>query len=182
MKIEKEFTADKHFLYTSEGEKVPTDDMSVFEISDQNAADVASVVAGITEGKMYTVSDRPVVLEISGKTVEPEEGMYNEAFLAYLREILKSFDEYGLHAIISPVAGADLANPAAAELFTAAAKHIARRIKDCRSVIGFTIPDTAAENEDFVSAYIQELQKKHSQYVFFAREKTDGFYNDVVLY
>ena len=97
---------------------------------------------------------------------------YNEEFLAHLRDELKSLEAKSEFVFIEPRLDVDCG----AEQFTAAMKHTARRIKDCVSVIGFSIPEEIAETADF---YREELSAKHAHYCFFCKKPLK---DDVVLY
>ncbi len=88
---------------------------------------------------------------------------YNEEFLANLRDWLKLLEGKNSFAIMTPVIDIELKDKKADLI--ASFKHCARRIKDCTSVIGFSIPD-AADKETF----IKELSEKHKEYVFFSND------------
>ena len=133
------------------------------------------------EKKLFKISggDEVAILPEMAKSVrwsdvEPQADVYNEEFLAKLRDELKSLEEKNSFVFIEPVfdkgANADKAQ------FTAAMKHTARRIKDCVSVIGFAIPEEMLSDVD---TYCAELSAKHAQYCFFCKKSLKS---DVVLY
>jgi hypothetical protein len=59
--------------------------------------------------------------------IEPEDGGYDEAFLANLRKELKARGE---DVVLEPIRDKDAGD------FTAAVVHLTRRVKDCEKVIG----------------------------------------------
>ncbi len=160
MKIQAEFSAKNNKLYKlSDGSEVSLESVV-------NADSPFDAGTKFEQGKIHCVN-------LPWKLVEPAPESYNEEFLAGLRDFLKNLEENSTYAIIVPET-----EPSAtlSENFTAAMKHSARRIKDCKSVIGFAIPKAMCENaeKDGISAinnYIEELSVKHEHYVFFA--KTD---------
>lgn len=102
--------------------------------------------------------------------VEMADGQYNEEYLASLREVLKSMESNNMDVIIVPV----LSGSKTLDIlqFTASMAHTARRIKDCKSVIGFALPDDAAKSKEDISSFIDALSVKHPQYVYFCSKKT----------
>lgn len=131
----------------------------------------------VKESKLYTVGGEAVSTEgkafpVKWSDVEGGEGEYNEDFLAKLRDDLKALEEKGEFVFVEPV----FDKSAGTEQFTAAMKHCARRIKDCVSVIGFSIPEEVVAQRD---SYIEEMSAKHSHYCFFCK-KDSG--KDIVLY
>ncbi len=110
--------------------------------------------------------------EVNWSTVELEDEIYNEEFLADLRDKLKVLDESGKFAIITMKADKPLTSPEQLELFTNAFNHTARRIKDCVSVTGMAFPaELTAMGESAVESFIETLSKKHAQYVYFTSDK-----------
>ncbi len=140
--------------------------------------------------KVFEVKDR-VLYKIGGEAVpttgmaktvawsqvEPVAESYDEAFLAALREELKALEEDKKFVYIDAVF--DREDAAAA--FTAAMKHCARRIKDCVSVAGFSIPDALTKDGfaegSSAAEFIAELSQKHGQYVFFCKNAPEGLVN-----
>ncbi len=114
---------------------------------------------------------------VAWSQVEPIPGEYDESFLAALREELKVLDAQGLFVYIDAVYDGD----GDAAQFIAAMKHCARRIKDCVSVAGFSVPDRLADggfaDGSAASEYMRELSQKHGQYVYFCKKSAP----DVVL-
>lgn len=93
---------------------------------------------------------------------------YNEAFLASLREKLKTAADSRF--VIAPTAEKPLSSIDDALEMTAAFKHCARRIKDCENVAGFEIPGEFSALEraaDLEENFAKELAEKHPQYVFY---------------
>lgn len=131
----------------------------------------------VKESKLFTIAGEPVQLEgkvypVKWSDVEAGEGEYNEDFLAKLRDELKALEEKSQFVFIEPVYDKE----GGYEQFTAAMKHCARRIKDCVSVIGFSIPNEVLEQKSF---YIEELSAKHAHYCFFCKENAG---TEIVLY
>ncbi len=105
------------------------------------------------------------------KTGEEE---YDENFLASFREELKNIEEKNIWIIINwdfakPTWGGD-------ELINGieAAKHTARRIKDCKNVIGFEIAgDVSAQIQ---TALAETLTPKHKHYMYFAQKPESPYF------
>lgn len=113
-----------------------------------------------------------MALPVKWSDVEHENEVYDEEYLAKLREKLKSLEEKKVFVFIEPV----FDKKAGAEQFTSAMKHTARRIKDCVSVIGFALPEEVIQDAEF---FIEELSAKHAQYCFFCKKPLK---DDIVLY
>lgn len=136
----------------------------------------------VKDSKLFKISGEEVKIQpqmiksVKWSDVEGDPEVYNEEFLAKLREELKALEEKNEFVLIEPV----FDKSADYEQFTAAMKHTARRIKDCVSVIGFSIPEeiltNTNENKDY---YIEEMSAKHAQYCFFCKKALS---DSVVLY
>lgn len=125
----------------------------LFEVKGSQLYKISGEKFAITEENIRTVR---------WSDVEGEAEVYNEEYLAQLRDELKALEEKNHFVIIEPVFDKNCP----AEQFTAAMKHTARRIKDCVSVIGFALPSEIEAEKDF---YIEELSAKHAQYCFFSK-------------
>ncbi|MDE7390925.1 MAG: hypothetical protein K2M90_00450 [Treponemataceae bacterium] len=116
------------------------------------------------------VSADGMARRVAWSQVEPTPGEYDEAFLAALRDELKALDARGAFVYIDAVYDRD----GEAAQFAAAMKHCARRIKDCVSVAGFSVPERLADGgfaDDSAAAdYMRELSQKHGQYVYFCKK------------
>lgn len=128
----------------------------------------------VKENKLYKIADNLLVnveslkkIEILWSTIELEDELYNEEFLASLRDELKTLENQNIFAVIVPVIDKPLNNNEDFELFVNTCNHIARRIKDCVSVAGFEIPGEI----DDIQTFIEVLSKKHEQYVYFSKNK-----------
>lgn len=153
MKLEALFTAKDNSLFTVEGQAVALDSEN-------------RIQAGENFIPMPLKIDAPLFIDVAWTLVGMDEESYNEAFLANLRDYLKLMEEKKQFAVIVPVADSDAGSPDKKEAFTASMKHCARRIKDCVSVIGFSIPQEADSGY-----FCDELSQKHSHYVFFSRDE-----------
>ena len=138
----------------------------------------------VKENKLYKIDDNSPFaaeqlqkIEILWSKVELEDEIYNEEFLASLRDDLKSLEVQGKFAVLVPIIDKPLENAEQIESFTNACNHTARRVKDCISVAGFEIPAEISDFQDF----IEILSKKHAQYVYFSHNKeiTDS---SIVIY
>ncbi|MGP1587086.1 MAG: hypothetical protein ACTTHG_01945 [Treponemataceae bacterium] len=105
-----------------------------------------------------------VIFPIEAQCILTEEDeVFNEQFLAVLRKVFKSAQDYDIQISIKPVyKNIDY------ERLTACMKHCARRLKNCEQLTGFTLP----ENDEFKSEkvrnyFIGELSEKHPHYKFF---------------
>ena len=138
----------------------------------------------VKQNKLYKIDDNSPVdteqlqkIEILWSKVELEDEIYNEEFLASLRDELKSLEVSGKFVILVPVIDKPLENSEQIESFTNACNHTARRVKDCISVAGFEIPAEITDYQNF----IEVLSKKHAQYVYFSHNKEIGD-SSIVVY
>ena len=138
----------------------------------------------VKQNKLYKISDSSQVdtstlkrVEIPWSTVEIEDEVYNEEFLALLRDQLKKMEDAGIFAVLVPVIDKPLDNPEQTELFINAFNHTARRVKDCISVAGFELPSELKTPQDFMDT----LAIKHAQYVYFTKSE-NPLSDSIVVY
>ncbi len=138
----------------------------------------------VKENKLYKISDNTVVdtatlkqIQIPWSKVEMEDEMYNEEFLASLRDQLKDMEPAEQYAILIPIVDKPLETAEQIELFINAYNHTARRVKDCTSVVGFELPQELNAPQDFIDA----LAVKHAQYVYFSKAENSPL-PSIVLY
>ena len=134
--------------------------------------------------KLYKIADGSEVdtstlkkINIPWTTVEMEDGIYNEEFLALLRDQLKKMEEAGQFAVLVPAADKPLETPEQEEAFTAAFNHTARRVKDCASVAGMELEPKLKDKQGFMDT----LAIKHAQYVYFTKAE-NPLSDDIVIY
>ena len=134
--------------------------------------------------KLYKISDNSEVdtstlkrIDIPWSTVELDDEIYNEEFLASLRDQLKSLEEAGTFAVLVPVADKALDSAENEEAFINAYNHTARRVKDCSSVAGFELIPQLKDKQ----AFMDTLAIKHAQYVYFTKAE-NPLSDDIVLY
>ncbi len=155
MKIEAQFLCKNSRLYTLDGSEVLLDETVYIP-----AEDFISLTA--EENKFYGI-------RIPFTKIGTDEDSYNEEFLASLRDALKELEEKSAFAFIIPVCDETLTEETR-ENFTASYKHCARRIKDCKNLMGFAVPPEADEE-----TFVEELSKKHDHYVFFTEKDKSEF-------
>lgn len=114
-----------------------------------------------------------VKIDINWSAIELEDEVYNEELLAQLRDNLKKLDENNHFAIINPIVDKQISSYDDADLFINACNHMARRIKDCESVIGLELPDQIFA-QDAAADFMDTLSKKHANYVFFANKSNES--------
>ena len=150
MKIEAQFISRQNVLFSLDEKECSLKDCSIIKASPGNLPSALE--------KTFSI------LQIDWSDIGKDEGSYNEAFLADLREFLKSQEEQKRYAIIEPITK-DAIKQGSNESISliASAKHCARRIKDCTSVIGFVVPAQCAAQD-----FIDELKQKHGHYIFFS--------------
>ena len=119
------------------------------------------------------LSNEFVKIDINWSAIELEDEVYNEELLAQLRDNLKKLDEKNHFAIINPIADKQISSYDDADLFINACNHMARRIKDCESVIGLELPDQIFA-QDAAADFMDTLSKKHANYVFFANNSNES--------
>ena len=134
--------------------------------------------------KLYKITDGSEVdtstlkrIEIPWTTVEMEDEIYNEEFLALLRDQLKKMEDAGIFAVLVPLADKALDTPEQEEAFINAFNHTARRIKDCISVAGFELAPQLKDKQ----AFMDTLAIKHAQYVYFTKAE-NPLSDDIVVY
>ena len=156
----------------------------LYKIADDSLVDLKDIQC--LSAKALTYNTNPYsMIEIPWSTVEIEEGLYNEDFLAGLRDFFKKFDEKDQFVIIKPIADKPLATEEDYEAFTAAFNHTARRIKDCTSMIGMELTkellSKGFEEGSPAATFIETLAIKHDHYVYFAKkENCPSAQNDAV--
>ena len=119
------------------------------------------------------LSNEFVKIDINWSSIELDDEVYNEELLAQLRDNLKKLDENNHFAIINPIADKQISSYDDADLFINACNHMARRIKDCESVIGLELPDQIFA-QDSAADFMDTLSKKHANYVFFANKSNES--------
>ena len=143
----------------------------LFRISDDTKINLDNITEISSESLNFTGSSF-CKIAIPWSKVELDEEVYNEEFLAALRDYLKILDDKNQYAVIKPVIDKELNTPEQIECCINAFNHTARRIKDCISVAGFELTDkflTAGFDEAAPStSFMETLAIKHAQYVYFA--------------
>ena len=119
------------------------------------------------------LSNEFVKIDINWSAIELEDEVYNEELLAQLRDNLKKLDEKNHFVIINPIADKQISSYDDADLFINACNHMARRIKDCESVIGLELPDQIFA-QDAAADFMDTLYKKHANYVYFSNNSNES--------
>lgn len=119
------------------------------------------------------LSSEFIKIDINWSVIELDDEVYNEELLAQLRDNLKKLDEKNHFVIINPIADKQISSYDDADLFINACNHMARRIKDCESVIGLELPDQIFAQEA-AADFMDTLSKKHANYVFFANNSNES--------
>ena len=134
--------------------------------------------------KLYKIADGSEVdtstlkrISIPWSTVEMEDELYNEEFLALLRDQLKELESTNTFAVLVPVVDKPLETAEQEELFINAYNHTARRVKDCTQVAGFELPAQLKDKQ----AFMDTLAIKHAQYVYLTKAE-NPLSDDIVLY
>jgi hypothetical protein len=125
------------------------------------------------------LSNEFVKIDINWSSIELEDEVYNEELLAQLRDNLKKLDENNHFVIINPIVDKQISSYDDADLFINACNHMARRIKDCESVIGLELPDQIFAQEA-AADFMDTLSKKHANYVFFANNSNESTVKQLV--
>jgi beta-galactosidase GanA len=93
--------------------------------------------------KLKKEGENSFKLTVPWEAIEHEgEGIYDEAYLAYLRKILLTADKEGISVFIEPqvlqnIPAWALENENKQEHYIAAFKHAQRRLKNCKAVSGW---------------------------------------------
>lgn len=115
--------------------------------------------------------------------IESEPEVYNEDFLAKLRDTLKSLESKNQFAVLNIIPGHDdnskekiCNNDVLFELceqYVLAIKHCTRRVKDCTSLLGIEFNQEFILNfsNEKIKMIIDELYKKHSHYIYFLQNQ-----------
>ena len=154
MKLERLFEGKENALYFLDGRALPVAGTTV------SAED-------FIQHKETASEENALAVTVPWTLIGKDEESYNENFLASFRDELKALEEKNLFALIVPVADCECTTESEKENLTLSMKHCARRIKDCKSVIGFAVPKEAD-----ASFFIEELSAKHAHYVFFSDDET----------
>jgi len=164
MKLEAQFEIKDGRLFSKKtGAFVDTSSLISVDTSTVDAA----VLSSASFAEKFAGGDSGLMgVCVSWKMIEISDSIYNEEFLAALRDFLKNTEAQGVSAVIVPVTHGGACGPAFAQ-YTAAMCHTARRIKDCASVAGFAVPEEIACDSAAVSSFIDAMAVKHSQYVYF---------------
>lgn len=151
----------------------------------------------VKNNELYKIQDNSKVdlktlkcVVIPWSSVEMEDEVYNEEYLANLRDDLKKLDDQNKFALLIPQVNKSLENYDQAELFINAFNHTARRIKDCISVTGFVLPEKLLSIENAPEDFMQAIAKKHEQYINFVCADSvnnfnltkKDFYNNLVVF
>ena len=155
----------------------------------------------VHNNKVFFIADQKEVdftvfkmISISWAQVEIDDEVYNEEFLAKLRDDLKLMESKNEFAILVPQVDKTFESSVQKEAFINTMNHTARRVKDCVSVAGFALPSQLlaaglGEGSD-VQNFIDVISKKHAQYIYFASKSDVTAFNltekasesDIVLY
>lgn len=147
----------------SDGSGLSTENLNIVQVDGVESASVPA--AGIVTAVVCPWSK-----------IEIEDGNYNEEILAKLRDFLKKLEEAGLFAFVVPMAQKSFADADETDSFIKAMVHTARRIKDCTSILGFAVAAELMEKDagkkmdenSWSQWFINEMNVKHSHYVYFA--------------
>ncbi|MBO6177056.1 MAG: hypothetical protein J6O39_05900 [Treponema sp.] len=153
MKLEKLFDSRDNTLFDLNGTEINLSNCPVID-----AKDFCEKKSG---------EDKVTAITVKWSYSGFDEENYNEEFLALFRDRLKELEETSKFAFIVPAADSDCTDEIKKQAFADSMNHCARRIKDCTSVIGFSIPD-----ECNASDFMELLLKKHQHYVFFSKNET----------
>ena len=164
MKFEPLFESENNLLVRiSDGEKILTSNLPIYDFENLSV-----------KNNFYVAG-----LNIPHNRVEPEEGVYDEEFLAALRTLLKRIEESGRFVFVIPEFSLEKQlDEDETDSSIKAFAHTARRIKDARSVIGFALPAAfisadgvnAFEPGSRTSLFMEELSAKHEHYLYFSDE------------
>jgi len=162
----------------------------LYKLADNSKVDL-SKINELSGDKLLYTDNYICRISILWSKVELQDELYNEEFLANLRDYLKLLDEKNQFAIIKPVIDKTIEKEEELELFINAFNHTARRIKDCISVIGMELPEEllskgfAADSPSLL--FMEKLAIKHAQFVYFAdkafaAEKQLSLPETIILY
>lgn len=134
--------------------------------------------------KLYKIADGSEIdtsslkkITVPWSTVEIDDEIYNEEFLANLREELKAMETTGEFAVIVPLADKPLETPEQEEAFIKAFNHTARRVKDCTILAGMELAPNLKDKQGFMDT----LAVKHAQYVYFTSAE-NPLSDNIVIY
>lgn len=160
---------------------VKVENNKIFLISDNHKIDIknSTEISGkdINSVSIPAEKNKLFAVQIYWEDIELSPEVYDEDYLAQLREFLKNLEESSNFAFIYPKTNKKLETPEDAETFMDAMVHTARRIKDAQSVIGFYIPDEILEKDSIIDEnsytcwFIDKMNKKHSHYVYFINKE-----------
>lgn len=181
---------DGEIFFKSNGKKLSLENMRVFDAGTlAGGASASEASAGgdaSASGAASSESEFAIFVRVPLESVALGDGNYDESLLAALRIFLKNLETSGSWAILAPVcAGASASEKSSANMNVSASagvaratgenlsasecvsaiSHTARRVKDCKSVVGVEIPPDFSEQD--TAALIAELSRKHKHYIYF---------------
>jgi len=128
-----------------------------------------------TDGTEVPVT-KDLICGVKWSEIEAAEEEYNEEFLAKLRDSLKELEDKDKYVFIEVAYDKTGATPGQ---YNNAVKHLARRLKDCKAVIGLALVKQVADDEDVRTDFFEKITEKHPHYVYFAKSACT---DDVVIY
>lgn len=151
----------------SDGASFSTEDIKVICACEVAQAG-ADFFSGVKENGLFAI-------KVKFEKVSLGDGNYNEELLASLRDFLKVAEEKGVFGFIIPTSDKKVEDSDSADELISAMVHVARRIKDCTSVIGFSIPVALLEKDkggdlgenSWSRWFVNDMNVKHSHYVYF---------------
>ncbi len=165
MKVEPIFSFRGGFLVPPVGTAVPAKPAQI---------QVKSLFEGAAEAKIAALAEEGFnlfLLRVSLLEIASDYNSFNEAFLARLREILKSAEKNNIGAVIQ-ILPDENAPHSDAELLLSSIEHTARRLKDCSALLGFTL--AAEAGSEFHAEAAIRLKKKHPSLIFFIEPSLKG--------
>lgn len=164
MKMNPLFKTEKNkLIHIEDSVEYSTDNLKIIDINEIN-----NTVDLIKNNQITAIT-------VPWNLIEIEKESYNEEILASLRDYLKKLEENSCYAFIIPKMNRPLEDSDVADSFIKAMVHTARRIKDCSSVVGFSVPceflekdrDLILNSDSYTQWFINEMNVKHSHYLYF---------------
>jgi hypothetical protein len=166
MKIKPAITIRDNQIFNKAGDNVNLRGFTIdnFSAAGETSLNIAEDDFEITFSDIKSRGCSMIRCVVYWDVVEPQEGVFNEEYLAKLRDGIKEAEKNDLLVYLVPRAFSDNkpfwgrntypadkiideepAGMYVVRQFTAAMNHLARRIKDCENVIGFAIPECYSE-------------------------------------
>lgn len=149
-------------------------DNNLIRIADNQTVDISNLPV-ISSDKLVFNANPFFIITLPWSKIEIESELYNEEYLAQLRNFLKQFEEKKQYVIIKPIIDKTFETEEQIENFITTFNHTARRLKDCISLIGMELSENilakGLSQTSPAANFMETLAIKHAQFIYIANRK-----------